>query len=79
VVLKLVDDIRKDEPRVGTRKLHHRIQPATERAKMSIGRDRLFTVLRGSNRLVPRPLNFGTPLEIAGRGTRRADARQNNI
>jgi len=57
-VLELVDDVRKDEPRVGTRKLHHRIQPALEQASMRIGRDRLFDVLRGSNRLVKPKKSF---------------------
>jgi transposase InsO family protein len=58
IVVKLVDEIRKDEPRVGTRKLHHLIIPALKRANMSIGRDRLFEVLRSSNRLVKPKKSF---------------------
>lgn len=48
-MLKLVDAIREDEPRVGTRKLQHRLAKCNN---MRVGRDRLFGVLRQSNRLV---------------------------
>lgn len=48
VVLKLVDQIRDDEPRVGTRKLQDRLQ----KSGMKVGRDRLFSILRNSMRLV---------------------------
>lgn len=48
VVLKLVDKIREDEPRVGTRKLQDRlIKDGKE-----VGRDYLFTLLRQTARLV---------------------------
>jgi len=48
VVLKIVDHIRKDEPRVGTRKLKDRLAKAGRK----IGRDSLFSLLRQENRLV---------------------------
>lgn len=52
VVLKLVANVRKDEPRVGTRKLHHRLKPTLVRSGMSVGRDRLFCILRDTDKLV---------------------------
>jgi len=47
-VLKLIDEIRLDEPRVGTRKLQDRLC----KAGVKIGRDQLFAILRKSERLV---------------------------
>ncbi len=52
VVLKLVENVRKEEPRVGTRKLHHRLQGAFDRTGISVGRDKLFGVLRSAGALV---------------------------
>ena len=52
VVLKLVENVRKDEPRVGTRKLHHRIKPTLEKSGVFVGRDGLFGILRNANKLV---------------------------
>ena len=52
VVLKLVENVRKDEPRVGTRKLHHRIKPTLEKSGVSVGRDGLFCILRNADKLV---------------------------
>lgn len=46
VVLKLVDHIRVDQPRVGTRKLHHALPPKL------VGRDALFDILREEDKLV---------------------------
>lgn len=46
VVLKLVDRIRVDQPRVGTRKLYHKLPPKL------VGRDKLFDILREENKLV---------------------------
>lgn len=45
-----VDALRAVQPRLGTRKLHD----ALATAGVPVGRDRLFTVLRTSGRLVPR-------------------------
>lgn len=47
--MKQVDDIRQTEPRVGTRKLVHRLRA---HHNTEVGRDRLFTLLRQSRRLV---------------------------
>lgn len=55
VVLKLVERIREDEPRVGTRKLHHRLEKS---GKKWIGRDALFSLLKGNNMLVKPKKSF---------------------
>lgn len=52
VVLKLVGNVRKDEPRVGTRKLHHRLQPTLAKSGLLLGRDKLFSILRNADELV---------------------------
>jgi transposase InsO family protein len=49
-VIARVDEIRKDEPRVGTRKLQDRLA----KLGFEIGRDKLFTLLREKGRLVKR-------------------------
>lgn len=54
VVLKLVDNLRQDQPRVGTRKLY---QHLSEQG-IGVGRDRLFDVLRNADRLVRRKKRF---------------------
>lgn len=53
-MLEAVDEIRTLEPRVGTRKLHHRLHLKG----MEVGRDSLFTLLRDSGRLVKRKRSF---------------------
>lgn len=52
VVLKLVKSERQDQPRVGTRKLHRHIEPKLKRAGLSVGRDKLFDILREEELLV---------------------------
>ena len=52
VVLKLVDQVRVDQPRVGTRKLHDFLPGNL------IGRDKLFDLLRDTRRLVKRKKSF---------------------
>ena len=54
VVLKVVDSIRRDEPRVGTRKLHHRLK----RIGKKVGRDSLFSLLKETGRLVTPKKSF---------------------
>lgn len=49
-MLERVDAVRVEQPRVGTRKLHHALRDDGVR----IGRDRLFTMLRMTDRLVKR-------------------------
>ena len=51
--LGLVNDCRARQPRVGTRKLHHLIEPKLQAAGIDLGRDRLFDVLREARLLVP--------------------------
>jgi putative transposase len=53
-VLELVDKIRFDEPRVGTRKLHDRLIKSGK----VIGRDFLFTLLRKTERLIKAKKSF---------------------
>lgn len=53
-ILKLVKRERQQQPRVGTRKLHGLISLDLARANHSIGRDRLFALLRAENLLVKR-------------------------
>ena len=45
VILQEVFSIRRDLPRVGTRKLHHLLQPSLESHNIKIGRDYLFDLL----------------------------------
>ena len=52
VVLKLVGSVREREPRVGTRKLYHRIRPKLEQIGAKVGRDKLFGILREERLLV---------------------------
>lgn len=51
--LALVGDCRARQPRIGTRKLHHLIEPKLQAAGIDMGRDRLFDVLREARLLVP--------------------------
>ena len=54
LVVKLVRDERKVQHRMGARKLQEVLKPAFEDAGISIGRDRLFEILRDHGLLVPR-------------------------
>lgn len=53
-VVKLVKEERKDQPRVGGRKLYKALHDAFENAQHKIGRDSLFDILREYNMLVKR-------------------------
>lgn len=57
-MLKLVKSVRKDQPRVGTRKLYKELKPSLKKAKISIGRDKLFDVLRDADQLVKPKKSF---------------------
>ena len=57
-VLSLVREVRVDEPRTGTRKLHGRIAPRLEVAGSSVGRDKLFDILREERMLVVRKKRY---------------------
>ena len=47
-------------PRLGTRKLLHKIAPQLRAQRVACGRDALFTLLRGQQLLVPRKRSFTT-------------------
>jgi putative transposase len=51
-VTTLVRDVRLNQPRVGTRKLHHLLEPTFAEHGIKLGRDRLFEVLRAARMLV---------------------------
>jgi putative transposase len=53
-VIELVKEERKDQPRVGGRKLYEALQPSFVEAYMKVGRDRLFDILREHNLLIRR-------------------------
>ena len=53
-VLAAVNNLRRRQPRVGTRKLQHLLQAAPE-TPLHIGRDALFDLLRAHRLLVSRP------------------------
>ncbi len=54
VVTTFVNEVRRRQPCIGTRKLHHLMQ-TSESVSVKIGRDRLFDVLRAQHLLVARP------------------------
>ena len=58
VVLDLVKEIRESEPRCGTRKLHHRILPKLSLKGLSLGRDKLFSLLREHSMLVRKKRSY---------------------
>lgn len=58
VVLKLVESVRKDESRVGTRKLYKKLKPSFEKTGIAVGRDKLFKVLRDADKLVKPKKSF---------------------
>jgi len=53
-VVELVKEERKDQPRVGARKLYEALQPVFETAQIKVGRDSLFAILREHKMLVRR-------------------------
>lgn len=57
-MLKLVESIRRDQPRVGTRKLYSKLKPAFTKAEVLMGRDKLFNVLRDAGKLVKPKKSF---------------------
>ena len=54
IVLKLVKHERKNQPRIGTRKLHKTLETEMKQNNIKLGRDSLFDVLRDNNMLVKR-------------------------
>lgn len=53
VVVKLVNEQRLRQPRLGTRKLHHLLREPLGQAGVGLGRDAMFDVLRNARMLVP--------------------------
>jgi putative transposase len=53
-VIGMVTHERKDQPRVGTRKLHEALHPVFKIEDLKVGRDKLFAILREYNMLVGR-------------------------
>ena len=53
-IVQLVEKQRKEQPRVGTRKLKELISPALKQAGIKVGRDGLFSILREHRMLVGR-------------------------
>ncbi len=58
VVLKLVKGVRKEQPRVGGRKLHKDIGPELKESGIACGRDKLFEILRRKGMLVAKKKRF---------------------
>jgi putative transposase len=54
-VVAMVRDERRNQPRIGTRKLHHMLHEPLQRQGIKIGRDAMFDLLRDRSMLV-RPL-----------------------
>lgn len=54
LVLGLVRAERREQPRLGTRKVYHLIKPELEKAGVKIGRDRVFKELKKAGLLVAR-------------------------
>ncbi|MCG6191519.1 IS3 family transposase, partial [Maribellus maritimus] len=53
-VILLVKEERKEQPRVGVRKLYEALKPAFEKEGVKLGRDSLFDILRQHSMLVSR-------------------------
>lgn len=51
-MIKLVQDIRLHQPRIGTRKLHSLLSGSFSRMELKVGRDQLFSILRRARLLV---------------------------
>lgn len=54
IVEQMVLRIKKDHPRMGTRKIYYLIKPDLEKANIKMGRDALFDLLAANNLLVTR-------------------------
>lgn len=52
IVVELVKDKRKEQPRLGTRKLYHMLEAGFEKAGVEVGRDKLFDILRSRDLLL---------------------------
>ncbi len=57
-VKSLVLDIRRDMPRIGTRKLYHLLKPEIDKQGIKIGRDALFAYLKTEHLLIRPKKNY---------------------
>ena len=51
-VIEMVENARKRQPKMGTRKLYEKIQPELKEHNIKMGRDALFRVLRNNGMLI---------------------------
>ena len=58
IIVEMVRQFRRKHPRLGTRKLLYKIQPMMVIEGLQIGRDRLFSLLRERDMLVPRKKGY---------------------
>lgn len=52
IVYQMVLNIKKEHPRMGTRKIYHLIKPDLEKSNIKMGRDALFDLMAANNLLV---------------------------
>jgi len=52
LVVKMISEIREEQPKIGSRKLYHLIEPALELHGIKLGRDKLFQILQTYGLLV---------------------------
>ena len=52
VALELVGEIRREQPRIGIKKLYHKLKPELTKRGVMIGRDRFISVLREKRMLI---------------------------
>ena len=53
-VVAMVQKQRKEQPRIGSRKLHFTLKEQFKSDEMKVGRDRLFDILRENKMLIKR-------------------------
>lgn len=57
-VLKLVKEVRKEQPRAGTKKVYNYIKPKLREENIKIGRDKLYATLKANDLLVERKKRY---------------------
>jgi len=55
-VIELVQSVRIEQPRIGTRKLYHILKESLQ--ELSVGRDRLFAILKANHMLIKRKRSY---------------------
>ena len=69
-VLSMVVQVRKDHPRIGTKKIHYMIRPKLEELGIKLGRDKLYNILRDHHMLL-RKRKRKVRTTFSGHGMRR--------